>query len=152
LHQSGTFTLGAADGSLTPATSTSFVISPDIASHLVFTGQPGNINAGALGTVAVTVEDQYNNIVTTDSSTVTLTLASGAGALLGTLNVAAVNGVATFNSLGLHSVGTYTLGAADSSLSGAVSNSFTVSPAAASKIVFTSQPSSMVAGNLLSGI
>ena len=50
------------------------------------------------------VEDQFGNIVTTDSSTVTISLASGPGGFAtgSTISVAAVNGIATFSNLVLN--------------------------------------------------
>ncbi len=151
IHTPGTFTLNVTDGSLDDDTTSSFTISPAAATQVVFTTQPGNISAGALGTVVAKVEDQYGNVVTTDTSTVTLSI-SGSGVLLGAYSVAAVNGVATFNAVTIHTAGTFTLGASDGGLSSATSNSFTVSPTAATQLAFTSQPTSMVAGNLLTGI
>ena len=45
------------------------------------------------------VEDTYGNILTGDTSSVTLTVASGPGSIGGTDTVAAVAGVATFNNV-----------------------------------------------------
>jgi len=47
----------------------------------------------------VEVRDQYDNVVTTDGSNVTIALATGTGTLSGTKTVAAVSGVATFTGL-----------------------------------------------------
>ena len=44
----------------------------------------------------VEVEDPFGNIVTSDSSSVTLAVASGPGSLSGTLTVATSSGIATF--------------------------------------------------------
>jgi hypothetical protein len=123
----GTYTLTAADGSLTGATSNSFTIQTP--TKLAFTRQPGN---GTIGVplsppVTVAVEDASGNTVTGDSSTVTLTLNGGtfAGGS-STATAAAVNGVATFGNLIINAAGTYTLTASDGSLTGATSSSFTV--------------------------
>ena len=55
--------------------------------------------------MAVAVEDHYGNLVTSDSSNVTLSLgaaASGGGGVLeGTTTVAAVDGLATFSGLSI---------------------------------------------------
>jgi len=63
--------------------------------------------------VTVAVEDSNGNTVTSDTSTVTLTLSSGtfAGGS-NTVSAAAVNGIATFGSLVINTAGTYTLAAA----------------------------------------
>ena len=74
--------------------------------------------------VQVAVEDANGNVVTSDTSNVTLASAAnpGGGTLGGTLTVAAVNGVATFSNLSINKTGTgYTLTATDGSLTGATS-------------------------------
>src|ERR1700693_1604079 len=81
--------------------------------QLVFNPQPGNGVYGSALSPAVTVyvEDQSGNIVTSDNSTVGLSVGGGpAGATLsGTTSVQAVNGVATFNNLFVSAAGAYTL-------------------------------------------
>ena len=80
--------------------------------------------------VTVLVEDAFGNVVTTDSSTATLTLSSGTfqgGSITATAK--AVSGVATFSSLTIDAAGTYTLSAADGTLTASeASNSFTITP------------------------
>jgi len=152
LNQTGTYALNITDGVLAAATSSTFTVAPAAASKLVYTTGPSSTAAGALGTLVVSVEDAFNNVVTGDSSTVTLSVASGSGALLGTVSATAVNGVVTFSDLAIHTADSYTIHAGDGSLTGVTSSSFTISPAAANKLAFTSQPSSIVAGNLLTGI
>ena len=72
-------TLQFTSGSLTPAISSNIVINPAPADQVVFGQQPTNTTAGVAITPAVTVkvEDAYGNVITTDTSTVTLTLSSG---------------------------------------------------------------------------
>ena len=97
----------------------------------------------------VSVEDANGNVVTTNISSVTIALGAnpGSGTLGGTLTAAAVNGVATFSNLSINKAGTgYTLTAADGSLTGATSAAFNITPAAASKLVFSTQPSNTAAG------
>ena len=72
------------------------------------------------------MEDQFGNVVTTDSSNVTLSVASGPGSLSGTVTVAASSGIATFSNIKLDTAGSYTLTASDGSLTSATSSSFTV--------------------------
>src|SRR5262249_56290832 len=70
---------------------------------------------------------------------------SGAGA------VAAVGGVGPFSSLSVNKAGVgYTLTAADGSLAGATSTAFTVTAAAAIKLVFVTPPGNTTAGVALS--
>jgi uncharacterized repeat protein (TIGR03803 family) len=152
LDTAGSYTLQAADGSLTIATSSAFNISPAAASQLVFVQQPPSATAGnsIAPAVAINIEDAFGNIVTSDSSNVTISVASGPGSLNGTLTLAAVSGVATFSDLSLNTAGSYTLEAADGSLGTAVSNGFTVTPAAAASLVFVQQPTDVAAGNAIS--
>ncbi len=148
LNTAGNYTLTAGDGALTTATSSSFTVSPAAASQVVYAVQPSNVTAGVADSpsIVVDVEDEFGNIVTTDSSNVTLSVATGPGSLTGTVTVAASSGVATFSNVKLDTAGNYTLSASDGSLTSATSNSFTVSAAAASKVVYAVQPSNVTAG------
>ena len=61
--------------------------------------------------------------------------------------MAAVNGVATFSSLIIDAAGSYTLAASDGSLTGATSDSFTITPAAAAQLGFEQQPTTTPTGS-----
>jgi hypothetical protein len=153
LSMPGSYSLRASDGNLTTATSSTFTVTAAVPAKLVFSQMPSSAVAGStLSTVTVLVEDQYGNVVTTDNSSVTLAIASGpaGGTLSGTLTVQAVSGRATFTGLSLTKAGTYTFQASDGSLAVATSTSLTVVPAAASKLVFIQQPSTTVAGAVIS--
>ncbi len=130
LRTVGTYTLQAADAALT-ASSTSFNVTPAAAKKLVFTQQPTATMASTpiAPTIVVTVEDTFGNVVTSDSSLITLAIKSGphSAILSGTLAEAAVNGAATFADIEAPTAGTYTLSAADGRLTSAVSNSFLIS-------------------------
>ena len=146
----GTYTLTATDGTLTSAVSGSFTIGPAGASKLAFTQSPSNTVAGvAFATQPqVTVQDQYGNTVTTDTSNVTISVTGGGATVSGCAAnpKAAVAGVATFGTCAITTAGTYTLTATDGTLTSAVSGSFTIGPAGASKLAFTQSPSNTVAG------
>jgi hypothetical protein len=150
--KTGTFTLSASDAALTGATSNNFTLNPAAASKLAFSQQPSTTTAGQAIAPAVTVQvqDQFGNVVTTDTSNVSIAISSG-GVLSGasTTTVAAVAGVATFNNLVPTKTGTFTLSASDGALTGTTSNNFTVNPAAASKLAFNQQPSSTTAGQAI---
>jgi adhesin/invasin len=153
INAAGSYTLKATDGALTSATSNSLTISPAAASKLVFTQQPTNATAGVAisPAVAVKVEDAFGNVVTSNNSTVTITLSSGTfsnGSR--TATATAVNGTVTFSNLVINTAGTYTLAATDGSLTGATSNSLTISAAAASKLVFGQQPTNTRHGSTMS--
>ena len=135
------YRLTAKDGSLTGAISGSFNVTPAAASKLVFTTQPGNTIVGTSisPAIGVSVEDAYGNVVTSNTSTVTLTLSSGtftSGS--NTATAVASGGVATFsNHLSITKTGTgYRLTAKDGSLTGATSGSFNVTAAVLQNAVF----------------
>ena len=133
------YTLSATDGSLTGSTSTAFAITAAAAHHLAFVQQPTNVVAGQTfsPTVAVQVRDQFNNLVTSDTSFVTLQFGNnaGPGTLGGTTSVESIGGVATFNKLFVDKVGVgSTLTALDGGLTGPTSGAFkATAPAASSR-------------------
>src|SRR5207253_2418212 len=142
-------TLRFTDGALTLADATAFTVSPAAANKLAVTTHPAAATAAAtLAThPALPIQDQYNNVVTTDTSTVTVALNVGTGSLQGTLTKAAVNGVATFTNLRIDNASdAKTLRFTDGALTLADANSFTVTPAAANKLVVTTQPAGATAG------
>ncbi len=152
IDKAGTgYTLTAASTGLTGATSGAFNITVGPAAKLAVTTGPGNSVAGAaFGTSpAVTVLDAGGNTVTTSSVSITLAIGTnpGSGTLSGTATVSAVNGVATFSGLSIDKAGTgYTLTAASSGLTGATSGTFNITFAAASQLVFTTQPGGGTSG------
>ena len=150
------YTLKVSSGTLTAATTTAIAVTPAAASQLVVTTQPpASVTAGAAFGLKVSAEDQFGNVVpsftgSADSVTIALDNNPGGSTLGGTLTVTPVSGVATFSGLTLDLVGTgYTLQATTSGLTliAAVSGPFNVVPAAAAKLVVTTQPpGSVVAG------
>ncbi|MFL5343349.1 MAG: S8 family serine peptidase [Hyalangium sp.] len=119
---------------------------------LVFTVQPpATALAGASLTPAVKVGlvDASGNPVTKGSYNITLSLAPNANGATagGTTTVAAVNGVATFSGVFVGKAGTgYKLVASASGLDSATSSAFNITPAAAAKVAFVTQPSTGIAG------
>ncbi|MEO7326439.1 MAG: carboxypeptidase-like regulatory domain-containing protein [Dokdonella sp.] len=103
-----------------------------VATKLAFTTQPpASSLVGAAFSTQVSVEDASGNVVTSDTSPVTLALSGGTGGatLGGTTTVNAVSGVATFANLSVDTAGTaYVLNASDASLTGAASNPFNIAP------------------------
>ncbi len=123
------------------------------ATKVVFATTPTTGTAGkALGTLKVDVESSTGAVVTTNTSTVTLAVASGPGGFTtgSTTSVAAASGVATFSNLVLDTSGTYTFNITDGTLTSATSGNITVSPAAASKLVLQQAPTTGTAGQALS--
>ncbi|HXV92235.1 MAG TPA: hypothetical protein VD813_02960, partial [Pseudonocardia sp.] len=145
------YTLSATAGALPAATSAAFNISPAAASQLAFTAQPTTAVAGAAiaPAVAVTVRDAFGNTATGFAGSVTVAIGTnpGTGTLSGTATAAAVAGVATFGTLSIDKVGTgYTLTATSGTLTAATSAGFSITPAAAAELVFTTPPVTSVAG------
>ncbi len=160
------YTLTATSGTLLPATSTLFTISPGMPAKLAFTIQPSSGVAGSPLTrqPEVTVQDFYGNIVAGFEGSVTVrATVSYVGytnpdqsqpsvekvpvALSGTTTVRMVNSVARFTNIStdLARPG-YTLSAMSDSLESATSTLFTISPAAPAKLDFTIQPEGANAG------
>jgi hypothetical protein len=106
-----------------------------VAAQLAFTTQPGSASAGSvLGQQPVVkVQDQYGNETTSglaEHLTVTMTLSSGTGTLLGTttldIGTAGGSGTVSFTNLRIDAAGTKQLTASASGLTSAVSATFDV--------------------------
>jgi uncharacterized repeat protein (TIGR03803 family) len=145
LDQAGAYTLTAVDGAsgdgpLANAAGTPFDV---LTTQLSFAGTLKNRTAGAnLGSIKVHLLDAQGRLLTSFNGDVTLEIDSGpdGASLDGTTTVTAVNGVATFTGLTLTTAGTYTLRAlADAAVTG-ISQSFTISAAAAAQVLFLQQP------------
>ena len=148
IDKAGTgYTLTAASGTLTSATSNAFDITVGTASKLAFTTQPGGGTGGvAFGTQpVVSVQDAGGNTVTGASNAVTLAIGNNAGpggALTApTSPLSATSGVATFSGVSINKAGTgYTLTASTSGLTPATSSAFDITVGAAVKLGFTTEP------------
>jgi hypothetical protein len=131
-------------GSLSP----NQVVTAGAPAALAFGVQPTDTQAGQAITPAVTLRvlDSAGNLVTTDSSSVTIAI-STSGMLQGTstTSVPASGGVATFNNLKPTKAGSFTLHATDGTLTAADSTSFNVTPGAAVTFAFD-VPASISAG------
>jgi len=133
LDKAGRYTLRATDAALGRAVSGIFTISPDTtnAEDLAFLGSdPRSGTAGQpLRPIKVAVEDEFGNIVTTDDSSVTLSVNTGPthsfdSSVQSPYTVNVQNGIAKFEDAILDTIGKYTLSATDSdnSISDAVSH------------------------------
>jgi trimeric autotransporter adhesin len=153
INKVGTYTLTATSGTLTAAASNTFTITAGPATKLAFTTSPSSSTGGtAFGTQpAVTVQDAGGNTVTTNTASITLTITTPAGAALACAAnpTNAVTGVATFTGCSISlKTGTYTLTAASTGLTNAVSTSFTITVGPATKLAFTTSPSSSTTHNV----
>jgi uncharacterized repeat protein (TIGR03803 family) len=125
-----------------------FELSPPPPTQLQFAQQPQtNFTNQILQPVVVDVQDADGNLANFDSSTVTLSLASGTigAGLVGVTSAQAVDGVATFNNLDVNAPGTYTLQTSDNALTPAVSDTFTIN-APAPHLSFAVDPTTATAG------
>jgi competence protein ComGC len=167
LDQAGSYTLAANDASdkLSGFGSQGFNVTPAVVHQLFFpaTGQPTNTTAGSAingaGGVQVWIEDAYGNVLTGDNTSVTiksslLTAAPGSAAPSSVNSSAnATNGEVTFSNLVLTQAGNYKLLTSDStdSLGSFGSQSFNITPAVVSKLVFplADQPTNTAAGSAI---
>ena len=132
----GTYPITVTAGNLSASNYTfsfvngALIITAAAATQLAFTPLPaGGLAGTTLAAVSVSVEDSFGNLVTSDSSAVTLALGSGVFSAGSNSAVAtAVNGVATFNNLVIDSAGSYTLTATDGPLAPTPSTSCTILP------------------------
>jgi hypothetical protein len=131
-----------------------FAVDPPGPAKLAYLQQPSVGTAGApLGPFVVAVEDVAGHLVSTDSSTVTLTLSHGTFANGATFVTApAVNGVATFSNLVINVADSYVLRATDTNPNLDPGYApFTINPTnAAAKLAFVQQPSNATAGATIS--
>jgi hypothetical protein len=106
INQAGSYTLIATASGLLPSSPIGPMVTPGAATQLAFATEPANTpGANTMTNMKVAIEDQYGNTVTTDGSSVTLSLnaaaSGGGGVLKGTLTKSASGGVATFSGLSI---------------------------------------------------
>ncbi len=146
------YTLAASTAALPEATSVPFDVLIGAASHLDFQVRPKNEIAGTpIGDTYIQLrgEDAGGNLDTTFTGVVTVGIEAnpGGGTLSGTMAVAAVGGLAKFSDLSIDKAGTgYTLTFAAAGLLSVTSLEFNITSAAATRLVFTVQPTNAAAG------
>ncbi len=148
------YTITAGATGLTGATSEALAISAGAASQLAFATQPSDAVAGELvaPTVEVQIRDAAGNLISGATDVVTISIGAnpGGGTLSGTLSTSAVDGVATFGDLSIEKAGAdYTLVVSATGLTGATSSAFAIAPAAPAELVFTSEPTDVIAGETI---
>jgi hypothetical protein len=145
-----TITIDFTSGALTPATSSSIVVSPAAANKLAVQTQPS-----ATATAGVTfaqqpvirVEDQFGNLISDDNtSEVTATRAAGSGALQGATTLTASGGVVIYTNLSHNVANNITIEFTRTGLTPVTSDLIAINPATATHLAFTIQPSNAVAG------
>jgi adhesin/invasin len=148
LTSAGAKAITASSAGVTSIASASFTVSAAAASQVTFVQEPTSAVAGTAIAPAVTarLRDQFNNAVSSAGVAVTVSIASGTGALSGTATQSTNgSGIATFANLSINLAGSKTLRAVATGLVSDTSASFTISPAAASQLSFLQQPTGTVA-------
>jgi signal peptidase I len=150
INNPGTYTLTATAGGLTAAVSTTFAVYGPATSLDVTTDPSDGTGGTALALQpVVTVLDAGGRTVGSSTVAVTLSITAPAGGAVLTCTTnprAAVAGVSNFAGCKVNKAGTYTLTAASSGLTSAVSTSFTITVGPATKLAFTTSPSSSTGG------
>jgi uncharacterized repeat protein (TIGR03803 family) len=152
----GFYTITATDSNNdAPGVSATITVAPQpslASTKLVFTTITPAAGATTIPEFEVDIENAAGNIIGTDDSAVTVSIASGpSGGVLGTGTVGAVqiaqavDGIATFTGIPINEVGNYKLVASDATLKKADSNTFDV--AAAGTLTFITQPAGFTAHN-----
>jgi hypothetical protein len=149
LNGSGPHTIVFTSAGMTSATASSVVVTQAPAA-LAMETQPTGAHSGApLATQpAVRVLDHAGLPIADAAESITATIASGSGSLVGTTTVTAVGGVATFADLRVLGGGAHTLRLTSPGLTGATSNSFTIAQTAVSLAIQT-QPAGAATGQPL---
>jgi uncharacterized repeat protein (TIGR03803 family) len=134
---------------------TSVAYTPQHASQLVVTTRPSSpVEAGSSFAVVITAEDGQGNTDADFNGEVTFSLTTNSNGAVSTqtVTVQAVDGVATFNNLTAEVAGAYSLALSDRAdgLVGDDTDSLTITPAAASRLVFSTQPVGTTVGTVLS--
>jgi hypothetical protein len=117
--------------------------------HLVFVNGPATTVAGnKLPVIKVYADDAFGNLAFQDHSSIKLEIFTGTpaeGKLIGVVNAKIKDGIAQFSRISLKIAGDYTLVAVDGRYAQAVSSVFSITPAAAKKVAFTSLPADAAA-------
>ena len=149
------YSLTAASGALTSASSLSFTVGAAAPATLTFAAPPNTTASGDViaPPVQVTIQDKFGNTVTNADNPVTVTLGgTPTGATLsGTLTTNAVRGVATFSDLSIDKANTgFALTASSGALTAVTSPAFNINPPrVAAKLAFITTPSSWTAGTAI---
>lgn len=142
------YTINATSGSFDAVTSAALAVNPGTPAKLAFVAIASTYrSAASIGSpLRVRVLDAHDNLVTTTTNSITLSIGTnpGSGTLSaggGTLTRSAINGQADFSTVSIDKVGVgYTLAAASAGLQGGTSTSFTITPGDPTRLAWLDQP------------
>src|SRR5678815_4338808 len=141
---SGTINVSFGASGFSDVTSTDIVISAATADHLAIGTQPSSTATAGVAFVqqpVIRVEDAFNNVVSSDNTTViTAARNSGSGTLQGSKVLTVVNGVATYTNLSHNVAGTINVSFSASGFSAVTSTDIVISAAAADHLAIGTQP------------
>ena len=129
IRTAGNYTLNASSGTLSGASSASFLIAPAAPVKVTFRRLSSAAEVSRSIIAQVAIVDAFFNIVGSATNPVTLALGAnpGGATLAGTLTVAAMDGIASFSDLSIDRPGSgYTLAATAGTLTGETSGPFSV--------------------------
>jgi hypothetical protein len=128
-------------------------VTPAAATQVVITQQPpATVKVSTPFSLQASIEDQYGNVVTSASNTVSVAFASNpTGATLGgTLSVSPSQGVATFSNLTINKTGSgYTLNVSSSGFSSAVTSPINVTKTGKTPVPLAPQAATVTSDSLL---
>ncbi|MDF1564524.1 MAG: invasin domain 3-containing protein [Deltaproteobacteria bacterium] len=125
---------------------------PDVAVSLEVTGHPSPSTAGTSQTVTITARDQYGNVATGYTGTVTFTSSDGSAVLPGNTTFTGGDAGVITASVELRTAGSQSVTATDT-VTGSITGSqtgITVDPGAANKLAMAVEPSNVASGASIS--
>ena len=160
VHNSGSYTFTATPSSISGVTnavdSNAFTVNAQAAvTSLAINTISSPQTAGSGFTVTATAKDQFGNTANNSADSVALSIVAGSPQTTfsttgspTTLTTTLSSGTATFSGVTFNTTGSYTLSAKDTTanVTSPNSNSVTVNPAGASKLVFTTSAQTLTAG------
>ncbi len=152
LKKAGNVTLAFSAPAVQSAASAPVLVAAAAASALAFTSQPSTaVVRTTLPALTVQLLDGFGNSVPVSGTSVTMSLASGTGTLLGTTRrTTGSAGAAAFDDLSFDAPGDKTLTASSSGLQAASTSTITVAAGTPARLAFLVQPSSSRAGTEIS--
>ena len=125
-------------------TTSAFAVTPGTPAKLILsTPPPSQVAAGVPFGLTVAITDAYDNVVTSDNGVINIALASkqAAGPLNGTMSLYSSGGLAAFSNLTMDTAASnYSIQAASNGLGVVNSGSINVVPAAATTLIVSAQP------------